>query len=109
MDIKQLHKIPGVEKNVCTAEQVVAYNFAQTYQRVWSAEEIAGYAARYMAENPSEFARFNQTAVVWLIEHRAGTTYTGGIAASYRTVGVWFPLSKHKGGRGGIPGPSPNF
>lgn len=53
------HKIRGVEKSVCTAEQVIAYNLAFAYCRVnkWSAETAmriyrssAGYSGRYNDE-----------------------------------------------------------
>lgn len=93
MNLNTLHKIPGVDKNVCTAEQVVAYNFAQTFRRVWSAQGIADYAAKCMAEDPRRYAKFNQDAIVHLIRTCTGVTYPGGIAASYWTVAEWFPLS----------------
>lgn len=93
MNITKLHKIPGVDKNVCTAEQVVAYNFVQTYRRVWSAEQIAEYAKKYMAENPRNFSRFDRGAIYDLIRFRTGITYAGGIASSYQAIGEWFPLS----------------
>lgn len=88
--MKQLHKIPGVDKSVCTCEQKIAYNFAQTYKTM-GADWIATYAKRSMDENP-KFAKYDKKMIIHLIVSCMGKTYFGKIAGSYAEVGRFFPL-----------------
>lgn len=90
------HKINGVEKSVCTAEQMIAYNFSQTYKEM-SGDWIACVARKHMEdENPKSFAKYNQDIILHLIASCKGKTYFGKIASSYEEVGRFFPLNALK-------------
>lgn len=50
--IKDLHKIPRVDIDICSAEQMLAYNLCQRYYRGAAADEIATAAeliAKYIS------------------------------------------------------------
>ncbi len=94
MYLTELHKIHGVEKCVCTCEQMLAYNFAlNDYRLNASAERIAEMAERSLQSQV--YSKYNIAAVVRLIrdnldKYRALEYH---ILTSYQEIGKAFPLS----------------
>ena len=90
MNIAKLHKIPGVDKSVCTAEQMIAYNFAQTYKDM-GGDWCATFARKHM-QDKKEFDKYDKDVICHLIATHKGKTYFSSIASSYADVGKFFPL-----------------
>lgn len=96
------HKIPGIEKEVCTAEQIIAYNLAFAHypsiQDAPTAAEALATAARRrdiaLKELQKNGTRYNIDAI--FCAYNAGIMdYTNGshhIFTNYQEVGNAFPL-----------------
>lgn len=91
MKEKQLHKIPGVDKSVCTCEQKLAYNYAGTFQGL----NLSGAAAGIkLLEWKRGDTRYNWKAVAHLLamyldKYRAAKYH---ILSSYEAIGEMFPV-----------------
>ena len=84
------HKIKGVEKSVCTCEQMIAYNICQSYKDM-SGLWCATFARNYM-NGKRDFDKYDKDLICHLIAAHKGKTYFGKIASSYAEIGGWFPL-----------------
>ena len=82
-------KIRGIEKSVCCAEQMIAYNICLAYY-IMDAEWCADYAIRL---EPEKYGKYNMELVAKLIKANKGIKYFGVIATNYEQVGKFFPLT----------------
>lgn len=87
----KLHRIKGVELKTCSAEQMISYNFCQTYKDMPVAW-IADTADRHMKLLLDRFKRYDQALIVDLIRRCMGKSYHGEIATSYEQIGKAFPI-----------------
>lgn len=111
----QYHKIRGVDKSVCTAEQKIAYNmasriygdirFAKAWQQYdsgkvpaflqndWESKAIREYLTTWQRDYNKASAHYNEDAIFSAL--RAGLhdfiCHHGPIFTSYREVGQAFP------------------
>lgn len=87
----QLHKISGVDKNICTAEQKLAYEYAWTYRNLnMTATELALLVMKWRAGD----TKYNWCAVSHLIDMHFDS-YRGSkchILSSYDEIGRAFPV-----------------
>ncbi len=100
------HKIRGIDKKVCTAEQMIAYNYAFRYRINWKRQfdklptemlrgEFVEMLVRQAAANYMQnYKKFNVDAIACAL--RAGLQEYiqddhDKIATSYEEVGKWFP------------------
>lgn len=88
--MNKLHKIPGVDKSVCTCEQMIAYNFCQTYKEM-SGDWCAAFAKNHM-DGSRKFDKYDKDMILHLISACKSKTYFGSIASSYAEIGRYFPL-----------------
>lgn len=101
------HKINGIEKSVCTAEQKIAYNFAFMWCDVGkklfnsdNAEVVKSDALQVIVNNviqelqSDKFKRFNIDAII--VAFRQGfrnyCTENYFIANDYETIGKYFSI-----------------
>jgi hypothetical protein len=87
----QLHKIPGVNKSVCTAEQMQAYNYAFFYKGL---NISAPAAALQVLQKHKSDNRYNWAAVAHLLtmhldKYRAAKYH---IFTNYEQVAASFPV-----------------
>lgn len=86
-----LHKIPGVDKKVCTCEQMLAYNYASC----WAGTTITGPRLGILVlERNNGDNRYNWGAVAHLLDmyldkYRAAKYH---ILTNYAQVGEMFPI-----------------
>lgn len=91
----QLHKIPGVDKSVCSCEQKLAYDYALDFKRL----SVSGAAAgKMLLEWKKGDTRYNWAAVAHLLslyldKFRAAKYH---ILSSYEDVGKMFPVKIDK-------------
>lgn len=94
----QYHKIPRVDMDVCTAEQMIAYNIASRY--LDCDRKFAGYAdaAQWMVQQykrENETTRYNIDAIFCALnaglESFVKAKYH--ILTSYKEVGEMFPAN----------------
>lgn len=91
----QLHKIPGVDKSVCSCEQKLAYDYALDFKGL----SVSGAAAgKMLLEWKKEDTRYNWAAVAHLLslyldKFRAAEYH---ILSSYEDVGKMFPVKIDK-------------
>lgn len=94
----QYHKIPRVDMDVCTAEQMIAYNIASRY--LDCNRKFSGYAdaAQWMVQQykrESENTRYNIDAIFCALIAGLESFVKGKyhILTSYKEVGEMFPAN----------------
>ena len=88
---KSLHKITGVDKHTCTAEQMIAYNFACMYRTT----KISAPNVAIAALKNETLSKYNTKYIAHLLtmhldRFRRNQDY---IADNYEKVAALFPLT----------------
>ena len=91
MRLQNLHKIPGVNKSVCSCEQKLAYNYAQAHYNLKITGAGLGLLVLKWKEGDT---RYNWKAVAHLLaihldKYRAAKRH---ILTTYEEVGEMFPF-----------------
>ena len=82
------HKIPGVSKIICTAEQMITYNYCRDYYNLNGGKDLAMMHCR----SNSKLNRYDKELICNLIETRFDDycISRGPIFSSYEQVGNFF-------------------
>lgn len=88
---KSLHKITGVDKHTCTAEQMIAYNYACMYRTT----KISAPNVAMSALKNETLSKYNTKYIAHLLtmhmdSFRRNNDY---IADNYEKVAALFPLT----------------
>ena len=105
------HKIPRVDKSVCTAEQKIAYNYAETYcyeyRKTWKESahkyfgfqrkefiaEAVAWCMKLMKNNKKIVEKYDLDAIQSALNAGMENYFNGayGILGSYEEIGETFP------------------
>lgn len=82
------HKIPGISKTICTAEQMIAYNFCYDYYTLNGGKDLAMMHCR----SDSKLNRYDKELICNLIKNRFDDycSLRYHILSSYEQVGKIF-------------------
>lgn len=97
----KFHKIRGIDKNICTCEQKIAYNYASAdYQWIMRSNielwEYLDSVTKRIQENKKIMARYDIDAIIHclrtgIIDYCKYCKTHSGILTSYKEIGKMFP------------------
>lgn len=88
---KSLHKIAGIDKHTCTAEQMIAYNYASMHRT----SKVSAPNVAMSALNNAKLSKYNTKYIAHLLTmHLDSFRRTADyIADNYQRVAELFPLT----------------